>query len=100
MAGGVQLGKVFRPNVAVVGVVPRRECPAAAAIVKSQRCGQGRIGEIRGDFAGKRCLWFRRQGENRRFWGVRLAVYGCYAGILQAVHESFRAAPSHGPYCK
>jgi hypothetical protein len=34
------------------------------------------------------------------FGGARLAVYGCYAGILQAVHESFRAAPSHDSYYK
>ena len=47
MAGGVQLGKVFRPNIAVVGVVPRRECPTAAAIIKSQGAGHYPVAELR-----------------------------------------------------
>ena len=53
VASTVQLGKMLGPNLAVICVISGRKCPAAAAIVKSQRCGQGRIGKIRGDFAQK-----------------------------------------------
>ena len=44
----VQPGKMLGPDLAVVGVVFRRECSLAAAIVKRQRCGQDSVGKIGG----------------------------------------------------
>ena len=46
-AGLIQLGKMLRPNFAIVGMVPGREGTAAAAIVKGQRRGQDSVGERR-----------------------------------------------------
>ena len=44
----VQPGKMLGPDLAVVGVVFRRECSLAAAIVKLSGDGQDSVGQNRG----------------------------------------------------